>query len=250
MIFLRPNKQTSSTKVAHSETVPDWPILFREQALLAEDPRLKCYYEAGAPSADTPLSDVSFVAMDFETTGLDSRKHDIVSIGLVPFDLKRIRCRDSRHWIISPSRPLVEKSVVFHGITHSDVVNAPDLSAIIAPLLESLAGRIVVVHYRSIERGFLNTGIKNRLNEGIQFPVVDTMDLEARIHRKKPAGFWSRIVGKKSVSIRLADSRTRYNLPYYAPHHALTDALATAELLQAQIADRYTPETPLSEIWR
>ncbi|OMH39317.1 DNA polymerase III subunit epsilon [Motiliproteus sp. MSK22-1] len=236
--------------MAHPETVPDWPSLFREQALVVEDQRLKCFYEAGVPSAETPLSEVSFVAMDFETTGLDSRKHDIVSIGLVPFDLKRIRCRDSRHWIISPSRPLVEKSVVFHGITHSDVVDAPDLSAIIAPLLESLAGRIAVVHYRTIERGFLDRGFKSRLNEGIHFPVVDTMDLEARIHRQKPTGFWARLMGKKPVSIRLADSRTRYNLPYYAPHHALTDALATAELLQAQIADRYSPDTPISEIWR
>ncbi len=33
------------------------------------------------------------------------------------------------------------------------------------------------------------------------------------------------------------------------PHHALTDALATAELLQAQIAYHFDPDTPISEVW-
>ncbi|MBB3142903.1 DNA polymerase III epsilon subunit-like protein [Halomonas organivorans] len=32
-------------------------------------------------------------------------------------------------------------------------------------------------------------------------------------------------------------------------HHALTDALATAELLQVQIAYHYRPETPVGTIW-
>jgi len=38
-------------------------------------------------------------------------------------------------------------------------------------------------------------------------------------------------------------------LPRYRLHHALTDALATAELLQAQVAHRFTPDTPLSALW-
>ena len=247
MIYLKPKGQRAHNNVIKT---PDWPIAFQEQAFIAQDPRLKYYYQAGADTGDTPLADVSFVAMDFETTGLDVSKHDIVSIGLVPFDLKRIRCKESRHWIISPSTPLVEQSVVIHGITHSDVNNAPDLTAILEPLLECLAGRIIVVHHRTIERSFLNAALRARINEGIMFPVVDTMDLEARLHRLKPMGFWSRLTGKPPVSIRLADSRRRYGLPDYPPHHALTDALATAELLQAQIAYRFGPDTPLADIWR
>ena len=48
---------------------------------------------------------------------------------------------------------------------------------------------------------------------------------------------------------RLADSRLRYNLPVYRPHHAVTDALACAELLQAQLAHRFNKETPVSQLW-
>jgi DNA polymerase-3 subunit epsilon len=56
-------------------------------------------------------------------------------------------------------------------------------------------------------------------------------------------------MGRQKTSIRLTDSRTRYHLPYYRQHNALTDALACAELLQAQCATHLMPDTPLNTIW-
>ena len=56
-------------------------------------------------------------------------------------------------------------------------------------------------------------------------------------------------VRASACSIRLNASRERYGLPVYQGHHALVDALATAELLQAQISHHYTPETQLKDIW-
>ncbi|MDX1320907.1 MAG: 3'-5' exonuclease [Oceanospirillum sp.] len=228
---------------------PEWPERFRLLAEQAEHPLLKNFYEAGCVDPDTPLDQVSFVAMDFETTGLNPQKNGIVSIGLVPFTLRRIYCSQSQHWILDPGKPLNAESVVIHGITHSDIDDAPDLSRVLPRLLEALKGRIPVVHHRGIEQPFLSAALKARLGEGVVFPVVDTMELEARLHRHHPLGWFARLLGKKPVSIRLADSRTRYNLPFYAPHHALTDALASAELLQAQIADRFNPDDPIRLIW-
>jgi DNA polymerase-3 subunit epsilon len=54
---------------------------------------------------------------------------------------------------------------------------------------------------------------------------------------------------KRPESIRLADSRARYNLPAYAPHDALTDAIATAELMQAQIKYHFSPDTAIKKLW-
>ena len=231
------------------QTVADWPLLFRELALSSHDERLQLFYAGGCPAADTPLADVPFVALDFETTGLDAEHDEIVSIGLVPFDLQRIRVRDARHWLLTPRKEMKENSVVIHGITHSDIDGAPDLHSVMGALLEAIAGRVVVVHYRYIEREFLNAGITRRVGEGIRFPVVDTMELEAQLYRKGFSSFCGRLLGRKPTSIRLGDSRSRYGLPHYAQHDAMVDALATAELLQAQIRHRYSENTPLSEIW-
>lgn len=229
--------------------MPDWPVRFKELAEKSRDQRLKRYYRHGVTDADTPVSEVQFLAMDFETTGLNPAEHSIVSVGLVPFDIQRIRCRQARHWIVNPSKPLVEESVVIHGITHEDIRQAPDLIHVLEPLLEMMQGRVLVVHHRGIERAFLDEALRKRLKEGIEFPVIDTMELEARLHRTKPLSFWDQLRGRKPASIRLGDSRARYGLPHYAAHQALTDALATAELLQAQIAYHCTPDMPVSKLW-
>jgi DNA polymerase-3 subunit epsilon len=50
-------------------------------------------------------------------------------------------------------------------------------------------------------------------------------------------------------SLRLLYARERYRLPAYENHNALVDALATAELLQAQIAKHKLAQIPVREIW-
>lgn len=227
----------------------DWAARFVQLCQTARDPRLRDYYGAGMVSPQTPVREVPFVAMDFETTGLNPQRHAIVSIGVVPFTLQRIQLPLSRHWLIQPQLPLLRRSVTFHRITDSDLTQAPDLSDILSDLLQALAGRVVVVHHRAIERSFLDASLRVRLGKGIEFPVVDTMAIEAERHRLSSLSLWRRLLGRRPMSIRLADSRERYHLPYYPPHHALLDALASAELLQAQIAHRYDPDMPIGQLW-
>lgn len=229
----------------------DWPRRFLELAPGARDARLQAFYASGAPAGDTVLKDVPMVALDVETTGLDPAHDEIVSIGAVPLTLDRIASSASRYWVLRPRTGLNPDSVAIHAITHAQIDAAPDLGAVVDDLLTTLAGRVVVVHCREIERTFLDLALKARIGEGIEFPVIDTMELEARLHRQPAPGFFARLFARRpaQVSIRLADSRERYRLPRYRAHHALTDALATAELLQAQVAHRFSPDTPLRALW-
>lgn len=226
-----------------------WPERFGALANESRDPRLKAYYEAGCVAPDTPLSEAPLVALDFETTGLDPDEHSIVSIGLVPFSLDGIKLGAGRHWVVRPQLPLHQTSITIHGITHTDIDKAPDLSDVLDEILAAMAGRIVVVHYRNIERPFFDVAMKWRLNEGIRFPVIDTMAIEAHLYPNRRPTRWQKLKGMKPVSIRLADSRTRYGLPHYPPHNALIDAIATAELLQAQIHHNFSLETAVKDLW-
>lgn len=230
--------------------VPDWPAYLTARAKEARDPRLARYYAAGTPGPETPIGDVPLVALDLETTGLDASRHGIVSLGLIPFTLERIRLSEARYWVVAPRRPLSDESVTFHHITHSEVANAPDLDSILDELLDCLAGRLAVVHYRPIEREFLDAAIHERINEHMLFPMVDTMSLEALRHRRRHWLWLRRLIGRPPASIRLHESRQRYNLPAYTGHHALSDALATAELFQAQIARHYSWQAPVGSFWR
>lgn len=226
-----------------------WPAFFADKAKRCQDPALRAFYAAGVPAPKTPLRDVPLVALDFETTGMDVHRHAIVSIGLVPFDLTRIRPSAGRYWVVRPQQQLDEASIRFHRITHAEVAQAPDIDDVLDELLTELSGCLVVVHYRGIERPFLDAAVQDRRGERCLFPLIDTMSIEAREVRQ---GLWNRLKGMllgSRTSIRLSDTRTRYGLPAYSAHHAKVDALATAELLQAQIARHYSPDTPVSELW-
>ena len=225
----------------------DWPTRYQELLTQSKQPLIKAYYESAICDLSTPISDIPLVALDFETTGLNYQNDDIVSVGLIPFNTKRIFCKDSQHWIVQPRRKLAEESIVIHGITHSEVSDAPDFSTIMAPLLAALKGKVIVVHFAPIERHFLYQALQARLGEGLEFAVIDTLDLETRALKAKQ-GLLGRLFNSKIDSVRLADSRIRYSLPAYQNHNALNDATATAELLQAQIAYHYRPDTPLSEL--
>jgi DNA polymerase III subunit epsilon len=231
----------------------DWQARFAALAEQTKDARLRAYYSAGMPAGDTPIKDVPLMAMDVETTGLNPAKDGIVSIGIIPMTTTLIQSSASQHWIVQPHVPLADASVAIHGITHSQVADAPKLVDILGDVLSSIAGHVLVVHCRAIERSFLNNALTRLIHEPLEMPMIDTMELEARLYRNEPPpSWWDRVIRKKTnrpVSIRLADSRYRYGLPFYKPHHALTDALATAELLQAQIAHRFTPQTPLNDLW-
>ncbi|MCW8907475.1 MAG: 3'-5' exonuclease [Sedimenticola sp.] len=225
-----------------------WPEYFDQLHTRSRDFRLQRFYAAGTVAADTPIINTPLVAMDFETTGLDAQRNEIVSIGIVPFSVHRIFCRESAHWVVNPGHGLTEGSVVIHGITHSDIYQAPDLESILEALLAAITGRIVVVHYRYIEREFLASALFRRLGESIEFPVIDTMALEQHILRRQQSVL-KRLLKRPVGPLRLGDCRERYGLPHYQAHHALTDALATAELLQAQVAHHFGDDVLLGELW-
>ncbi|MCX4029512.1 3'-5' exonuclease [Endozoicomonas sp. SM1973] len=225
-----------------------WQERYAQLQASSQDGRLQRFYGAGIVAGNTPINSVPLVALDFETTGLDAEQDDIVSIGLVPFTLQRIFCRDAAEWIVKPVQPLAEESVIIHGITHSEVNSAPDFQHFLEQVLLALAGKVVVVHYRQIECNFFSQALLRRIGESIQFPAIDTLELEQRALRARQ-GLVGRLLQKPMGSVRLADCRKRYSLPYYHPHHAMTDALATAELLQAQVAHHYRPDTPVAQLW-
>ncbi|MEE4638005.1 MAG: 3'-5' exonuclease [Wenzhouxiangella sp.] len=215
-------------------------------------PMLKAYFGAGVVNGSAPLADVPFVALDLETTGLDPQDSAIVSIGLVPFSLRRIRVSDSKYWVVRPRRELAPESVLIHRITHEELEGAPRFSAVLPELLEALAGCVVVVHYRGIERPFLDQVCRRWMGEGLEFPLIDTMTVEAWSLRDsrswlQKVGGWLGVRGRAST--RLAACRQRYHLPVYTAHHAMTDALATAELFQAQVAWHLDEQLPVERLW-
>lgn len=240
----------STSEMAVKRQATDWPSYYRMRSRNSQTPLIRDFYKRGIVAADTPLSEVEFVAMDFETTGLNPKRDAILSIGIVPFTLSRIEVPNSHHWLINPKRKIPAETVIVHKITESELVGKPDLYSILPELLEHLANKVMVVHHLPIERTFLNRAVKRRHKDELLFPIIDTMAIENDICRQGWRDFWLKITGRERMSVRLGNSRMRYGLPLYQAHHALTDALATAELFQAQVAHHFSPDQPVSDFWQ
>src|SRR5690554_5574993 len=134
----------------------DWSQYLASRAETARHPLLRDFYRANWPDADTPLAKLEFAALDIETTGLDPSQHAIVSIGLIPFTLERIRTHQAWYQLVRPAGDLTPKSAPFHQLAHAATQGAPRLEDILQGLLEQLAGRLAVGTFRNMERPFLD----------------------------------------------------------------------------------------------
>jgi len=100
----------------------------------------------------------------------------------------------------------------------------------LAQLLPELAGRPIVAHAASIERGFINALLRRLGGVPLGNPFVDTMTLERRLVE---AGGGS--VRELHGDLTLDACRARRGLPTHQSHSAGADAVACAELLLAQV---------------
>ncbi|TYL49206.1 3'-5' exonuclease [Marinomonas sp. IMCC 4694] len=222
----------------------DWQAMYAEWAEEAPEGPLKRFYQAGIIAPQQLLKDTPLLALDLETTGLNPSTDEIISLGLIPFDHKIIRCKGARYWMAKPERSLNAESVTIHEITHTELAEAPRLEAILDEILSALTHKVIVVHCVAIERQFLLEASLKIYGYPLYFPVLDTMNIERQVTFKP---WWQRF-GKRP-SLRLDACRQRYKLPRYKAHHALTDALSSAELLQAQIAYHMDPNADIASYW-
>ncbi|MCP5416814.1 MAG: 3'-5' exonuclease [Chromatiaceae bacterium] len=210
-----------------------WKFLFnldeRRNWYLRKMPEgpLRSYYESSFPANDTDWRQVDYLALDFETTGLDKRKDEILSIGFAPIRGQSIRLSEADHFLARPVSAIPEASAVIHGILDDTASVARPLEEVLPRLLKALESKVLLAHHAAIEYEFLSCACKKIYGYPFIGPVVDTLALEVRIFRSmdKPI---------RSGDLRLDKARQRYNLPRYPAHNALIDAIAAGELFLAQ----------------
>ncbi len=204
----------------------------KRQKLLekVENEILKDYLSTPLPDLKLTASEVEFLALDFETTGLDAGKEAILSIGCTLIKNGRVKLYENRHHFIQVNREIPPESVVIHKITDDRMQSGEHLHDVLPILLEAMKGRVLLVHYDKIERNFFNAACKKIYGDTPPLLIVDTLAIAKKRMDKLPQGFTPK-------SLRLFNLRADYGLPRYNAHSALEDAIATAELFLAQMAN-------------
>lgn len=203
----------------------------RRQRLLekAPDGPVRDYLSHPFPEEKQEIFDTVIVSMDFETTGLDTRKDDILSIGYVEMEHGAIRLASATHIYLEAQQAIPEASAVIHRITDDMAADAgKPLSEIMTDLLGYLKGKVILAHHADIERTFLQKACNELWGFAPVFPMIDTLELARQWFDRRNMHF-------SPGELRLFNLRDRYGLPRYPAHNALTDALSTAELFLAQL---------------
>lgn len=167
-----------------------------------------------------------YLVLDMETTGLQPRRHRILSLGWVLIDDGVIRLESARHLLIRPDQALEATNVAIHGITDQMATSGCSLEEGLSALLPDLAGRVLVGHHVRFERAFLDRACRQLWQAPLLVPAVDTLALGMGDFRRRGRT-------PRQGELTLGALRKEFGLPRYRAHHALSDALATAELFQA-----------------
>ena len=182
------------------------------------------YAHAPLDGLGTDWRAASWAVIDLELTGLDPRRDEIIAVGVVPVDGGRIHAGDALYRIVHPSRPPSPASVEVHGIRPADLESAPAMDAVVDELLEALTGRRLVAHAAFVERAFLAPVLRAR-GVRLRGEILDTQLL---------ARAWAaERTGERAEGLQLDALAHRLGLPVHRAHHALGDALTTAQVFLA-----------------
>ncbi len=194
------------------------------------------YARSRPPGRRTPWRHAPYCVVDLELSGLDPKDDEIISFGAIPIDGGLAGAGRCLYGLARPTRALPEASIVVPGIRTIDLEQALPLDEAIAPLFEAMAGRVLVAHAAAVERSFLKVALR-RQGARLREPILDTDTLGRLLMAERgesPPRFAS-----------LGDLARLLGLPEHRPHHALSDALTTAQVFLgiASHLERLGPET-------
>jgi DNA polymerase-3 subunit epsilon len=169
----------------------------------------------------------TYWALDLETSGL-SPTDQILAVGMVPIRQGVIRYGERWYSLVRPQAglPLSYEGIRAHHIVPAELEAAPSLAEVLEAIHPHLDGSILLLHHAALDLGFLRRAYRRFRRRWPGPRVLDTIRLIACLQqRQQRLEPYSR-----PLPISLAEARAHFGLPPHLEHHALYDALATAEL--------------------
>jgi len=196
------------------------------------------FRSAGRPSGSAPWREARWCAIDLELTGLDPRHDQIIALGAVVIEEGRVALGRARYTLVRPSHAPKHDAVLIHKLRLADLVDAPSIDHAVDLLLEILAGGVPVFHTAMIERAFLTPLLARRR---VRLPAAADTEVLGRVWLRERDG-------ATLPGLALGRLSGALGIPAEPPHHALGDAVTTAQAFVALAThlDQTSPQTVAS----
>ncbi len=167
----------------------------------------------------TPLSQVTFVVLDVETTGGSPASSSLTEVAAARFRGGELLA--TYQTFVRPDERIPPSITALTGISDAMVAEAPRIGEMLPSFLEFLGGGVVVGHNVRFDLSFLNHALEATGRDRLANATVDTLALARRLVRDMVP------------NCKLGTLAAMLRLPHQPSHRALTDVLATGDLLHA-----------------
>ncbi len=167
----------------------------------------------------TPLSQVTFVVLDVETTGGSPATCNLTEVAAARY--RGGELLGTYQTFVRPDERIPPFITALTGISDAMVADAPPSGEMLPSFLEFLGGAVIVGHNVRFDLSFLNHALESTGRDRLANATVDTLALARRLVRDMVP------------NCKLGTLAASLHLPHQPSHRALTDVLATGDLLHA-----------------
>jgi DNA polymerase III, alpha subunit (gram-positive type) len=161
-----------------------------------------------------------YVAFDTETTGLNPKVDDILSIAAVKIKDNKILLNEKFNVIVKPDREINEDAIKIHGLRKKDLESGIPIEEAVDRFVHFIGSRPLVGYYLEFDVAMINKYFKKL--SGTTLPNKQ-IEVSALYYDYKigliPQGF---------VDLRFDSILKDLDIPTFGKHDALNDAIMTA----------------------
>lgn len=168
---------------------------------------------------ERPLDQQRLVVLDLETSGLDTRRDIVLSIGAVVIDRGGIDLGDQFECTLLRPDQEVSESVLIHGIAPSALAAGCDPAEALLDFMEFVGDSPILAFHAGFDQRMLARALKTSLGYKLRHHFVDVAEMAPMLcpdNRPSRNG--------------LDDWTKHFRLQVLQRHHASADALVTAEI--------------------
>lgn len=195
--------------------------LFRPQVEMSPGlaGRVREWRERPAVSEKTPLAEARFIVVDVETSGLDTRKDRLLSVGAVTVESLRLDAGASYETILRRDEHSERENILIHGIGPQAQAAGEEPEEVLMRFLEFTGKFPLVAFHAAFDRTMLDRDLRVTLGVRLPNAWIDLAQLA-------PALVPEARLPRANLDEWLAYSGLRA----HARHRAVDDAMATGEL--------------------
>lgn len=173
-----------------------------------------------------PPPDNEWIALDCETTGLNVRTDEIISIGAVRIVGQRIMTSERLELLVRPERGVSSESVRIHRLRERDVAQGLPIDEALKRLMHFIGSRPLVGYYLAFDVAMLNRALFPMLGQGLPQPKIEVSGLyydykfkQLQAHQRHE---------NSSIDLRFITLMNELGLPLRDAHDAVNDAVMAA----------------------